>query len=230
MPKYKHGSRTIYQRTKIGPGGKKQILKTWWLDYYHNGKRIRESSDTVDRAEARKLLQQRLGQIADGKFTGPATDRVMFDELAEDFLNKYRANKRATLREASIRVNKHLLPFFGNKLFSKITTADVQAFIAKRQEEGASNGEINRELAALKRMFNLALHAEKISHKPYIPMLTENNTRKGFFERDDFNRLLAKLPDELRPVATLAYLTGWRVKSEILSLTWQQVDLEAEDS
>ncbi len=227
MPKYKHGSGTIYQRTKTGPDGKKQVLKVWWLDYYHNGKRIRESSGTTDRAEAQRLLQQRLGQIADGKFAGPAADRVTFEELAADFLNEYRANGRKTLREAMIRVNKHLLPFFGGKTAHKINTTDVREFIAQRQEEGAENGTINCELSAFKRMFNLAMQAEKMARRPHIEMLEMNNVRKGFFERDAFHRLLAGLPDELRPPLTLAYLTGWRIKSEILFLTWARVDLDA---
>jgi integrase len=57
-------------------------------------------------------------------------------------------------------------------------------------------------------------------------MLEENNTRKGFFERAEFEQLLARLPEGLRPVVTLAYAAGWRIKSEILSLTWDQEDLE----
>src|SRR3979490_3271067 len=99
MPKYRHGSGTIYQRTKIGLDGRKQILKTWWLDYYHEGERVRESSGTTDRAEARRLLQQRLGQIADGRFVGPAADRVIFNNMVEDVLNDYRVNGRKSLGE-----------------------------------------------------------------------------------------------------------------------------------
>ena len=38
MPKYKHGSGSIYRREKIGPDGTKQVLKIWWLDYYHQVK------------------------------------------------------------------------------------------------------------------------------------------------------------------------------------------------
>jgi integrase len=90
----------------------------------------------------------------------------------------------------------------------------------------ASNGEINRELAALRRMFNLGLEAEKISRKPKIRALVENNARSGFFEPRDFEALLAKLPPDLRPPITFAYVIGWRVASEVLTLTWDQVDLE----
>jgi hypothetical protein len=46
-----------------------------------------------------------------------------------------------------------------------------------------SNAEINRELTALKRMFNLAIQAGKLLQKPHIPLLKEDNVRVGFFGR-----------------------------------------------
>jgi integrase len=60
--------------------------------------------------------------------------------------------------------------------------------------------------------------------KPFIPMLREDNTRKGFFERTQFESVRDHLPGPLRAVATFAYCTGWRTKSEILGLEWRQVD------
>ena len=83
---------------------------------------------------------------------------------------------------------------------------------------------VNRELAALKRMFNLGLQAGKIQRKPYIPTLKENNARQGFFEHGEFVAFRNALPAYFKPVVTFAYYTGWR-KPEILSLRWNQVDL-----
>ena len=40
-----------------------------------------------------------------------------------------------------------------------------------------SNGEINRELQHLKRIFGLAMQAEKILRKPHVPLLEERNTQ-----------------------------------------------------
>ena len=76
-------------------------------------------------------------------------------------------------------------------------------------------------------MFNLALQSEKIIRKPHIPSLEENNARKGFFEQADYEAVLAKLLEHLRPIVTFAFHTGWRIRSEVLRLTWEQVDLEA---
>ena len=58
-------------------------------------------------------------------------------------------------------------------------------------------------------------------------MLEENNVRQGFFERWEFEVVLVKLPDCLKPPFTFAYRTGWRMLSEVLPLRWANVDLEA---
>jgi integrase len=57
-------------------------------------------------------------------------------------------------------------------------------------------------------------------------MIEVRNVRTGFFEETEFRSLLSYLPEELRPVAEFAYLTGWR-KQEILKLLWRQVDFAA---
>ncbi len=64
----------------------------------------------------------------------------------------------------------------------------------------------------------------KVASVPHIPLLAENNTRKGFFEHDQFLAMRRALPEHLRPVLTFAYYTGCR-RGEILALGWEQVDL-----
>ena len=89
----------------------------------------------------------------------------------------------------------------------------------------AAPGEINRELAALKRLFRLAKQAGRfVGDLPHVPMLAEHNVRRGFFERDQFDSVKGHLPAALRGVFEFAYLTGWRLASEILPLEWRQVD------
>ena len=135
MPRYKHGSGSVYKRGQ-----------TWWVAYYANGEQVCESAKTADKAEARRILQSRLGQLAEGRYTGPSAERVTFEDLAEGLLNDYRVNGKKSITDVAIRVRKHLLPFFNGKRAHNITTADVHTYIAGRQEEGASNGAINREL------------------------------------------------------------------------------------
>ena len=79
----------------------------------------------------------------------------------------------------------------------------------------------------MKRAYRLALQAGKLLHAPYVPMLRENNIRQGFFEREMFEAVRAELPEPLRPVVTFGYLTGWRIRSEVLPLQWHQTDRSA---
>src|SRR5215510_13969055 len=92
-----------------------------------------------------------------------------------------------------------------------VTTLDVNRYIAARQAAGAANATVNRELAALKRAYSIGCKAAKILVRPHIPMLSENNVRTGFFERDQFESVRVHLPPGLRGVVTFAYMTGWRV-------------------
>jgi len=75
--------------------------------------------------------------------------------------------------------------------------------------------------------YDLALQGGRLLHKPYIPMLLEDNVRAGFFEADAFEAMREHLPVPLRAVMTFAYYTGWRIGSEVLGLEWRQVDRSA---
>jgi hypothetical protein len=57
-----------------------------------------------------------------------------------------------------------------------------------RMQEEVVNTTINRGVSALKRLLNLGMKQSPplVDRVPYIPMLKENNTRKGFFEHDEY--------------------------------------------
>ena len=50
---------------------------------------------------------------------------------------------------------------------------------------------------------------------------------KGFFEHDQFMAILNRAPEHLQPVLECAYITGWRVHSEILTRQKHHLDLKA---
>src|SRR5262249_6928785 len=150
----------------------------------------------------KRLLKLREGDIARGVSVSPKAARVKFEELAQDMVNDYKVNGKRSLDELETRLRLHILPVFGSRRASSITTACVREFTAARKEAGASNGQINRELTHIKRAFNLGLQAAKILTMPYIPMLKENNIREGFFERAEFEAVRSRLPRHLQLVAT----------------------------
>jgi hypothetical protein len=117
----------------------------------------------------------------------------------------------------------HLTPYFHRRKMTEISVPLVRQYIVHRQAAKAKNGTINRELAWLKQMFSLAIDAGKLMTRPKIVLLAEDNVRQGFFEQAQFESMPKQLPDDLRPVVTFAYITGWRLKSEVLPLKWRQM-------
>jgi integrase len=195
----------------------------YWVAYWHRGKEYRESSESESESQARKLLKKRLGEMGSGKLVGPIEEKVTFEEIAEDLLRDYEVNKRKAVKIVQYPI-KHLRKSFALDKALDITTDRINAHIARRQEEGAKNATINRELAALKRMFSLAVQAGKLSSKPYIPTLEENNARQGFLDHGSFLVMRENLPAHLKDPVTFLYHSGWRV-SEMRELEWRDVDL-----
>jgi integrase len=188
---------------------------------------------TSNRNEAVSILKSRLADAAQGKPVGTAVERTTFDDLAGMLVDDYRANSRRSLKriagkdgDANSGALKHLRDFFQDHRVIDITTDRITAYVAHRQQEEAAPATINRELSALKRAFSLAVRAGKASTAPYITKLQENNVRKGFFERDQFEAVLGELPDYLRAAMEVAYITGWRVAAEILTRQKHHLDLE----
>jgi integrase len=221
--------------------------RTWMVRVFlgrdEKGKR-RDHSHTVHgtKKDAQKYLN---GYLRDRDLGVFATADAPVGELLDALLLDYKTNGKR-YDWASLVVRVHLRPFFSAMMASTIGTDQLQGYIAARQKPTtrtysvrgksdkkwtrkippASNGTINRELALLRRAFNIGKRASppKVSTVPTIRKLAENAARKGFFEHDAFVAVRRELPEEIRPVLTFAYFTGCR-KGEILGLRWPQVDL-----
>ena len=108
--------------------------------------------------------------------------KVRISELADDLIREYRINGRKSIDELEARWELHLKPFFGVLRAVEVTSQLVAHYIDARRQEGAENATINRELAALKRMFNLARQSTppKVNTVPYVAMLREGQHSDRF--------------------------------------------------
>jgi integrase len=206
--------------------GERVILPTYWIYYNNRGKQIKENSHSAKEADAWKLLKKRHGEMAEGKPVGPDVTRTTFEDMAAMVVADHKANGRRSTCRTKVAMD-HLREYFGQDRAIDITGDRITAYVARRQEENAAGATINGELSALSRMFVLAIRAGKAIQKPYIPRLRVNNARKGFFEAEQFQALLRHLPDDIKPVAVTAYVTGWRVHDEILTRQRHHLDLKA---
>jgi integrase len=206
--------------------GERKTAATWWVQYSVRGKRFRESSGSSNRVDAVKLLKRRIGDASQGRTIGPQAEKTRFKQLTQMLIDDYRANGRRSLKRMRASVG-HLLAFFGDEFAMDITGDRIASYIVYRQDEKAAAATINRELAALKRAFRLGEKVGKVIQRPEVSMLREDNRRKGFFEAEEYRAVLEHLPEDLKPVIQTAYITGWRIASEILTRQKHHVNLEA---
>src|SRR5262245_65292267 len=59
---------------------------------------------------------------------------------------------------------------------------------------------------------------------PRIRLLPESNARQGFADAKEVAAISRRLPRDLAYAVQLMFITGWRSRSEVLPLTWAQVD------
>ena len=60
-----------------------------------------------------------------------------------------------------------------------------------------------------------------------LQVLYSSGTEGESRQREQFERVHSHLSSPLQAVVHFAYLTGWRIRSEVLTLQWRQVDLKA---
>lgn len=212
--------------------------RIYYIRYYDGrGRRRLETTKSAKHEDAEKLLRKRLSAKDAGVLPEAAIGSLTLKDATGDLISDYKTNARKSLRDVESKITMHLLPFFGERRrMVSIGTPEIRWFIAERQDAGAKPAEINRELAALRRSFNLAVQAGRLMTRPHFPMLRECNTRRGFLDRDQIDRICTaleatetgddgrKTASELANVVRFAFATGWRTASEVLPLEWRHVD------
>ena len=186
------GTGSLYQRKDSA---------VWWIKYHRNGRSFRESTRTEDKRIATRILGKRLAEISTNTFVGPTHERITVGELADDLFRDYRINGRKTTDDVQTRWRLHIEPFFGSRRVMEVTSDLVAKYVDHRQSEHASNATINREMAALKRMFRIGMFATppKVFRLPKFPKLTEDNIRTGFLEDAQYKKADRILPRSLVP-------------------------------
>ena len=207
MGKYGFGS--IYRRNKI-----------WWVKWFVEGTPHYASSKSEKRADAVKLLKEKSTQKQEPK-------KVTVASLVDSAVEYYKEENPKSIEYAEAAA-KALRAFFKGWLAADVTTEKLLAYRKKRAAMGKATATINRELAFLRLAFNRAAKTTppKVIAVPKFPMVKENNARQGFIEPDQYARILAALPEEIKPLLVVAYHTGCR-SGELLKLKWSMVDLDA---
>lgn len=209
-------------------------MNAWVVDFKDGAGRRHVIRAGDNKTVALAMLNAKLKQIAlDGLSGLQSIEHKTFDEVAQEYLNHARANKRSWKRDEQLLNN--LKMFFGNnKQSSSFTVKEIEDYKAARlagdvrTERRAPNvATVNREVACLKHVFNKAIEWGYVRENPVrkVKLFKENNTRVRFLEPQERERLLPCCIEELRPVVIVALNTGLRL-GELLALTWADIDLD----
>ena len=173
---------------------------------------------------AEKALAVRKGEILQGRYQIRKRGNVRLDIFAKVYLDHAKTNKRSWQRDEGLL--KNLLPFFGNRLLSDINPFLIESYKKKRAGE-VKPATVNREIALLKHMYNLAIRWGRTAANPMrdVRLLREENVQERILSQEETEKLLGGCTEYSRPIVLTALHTGMRL-GEVLGLNWDQVDLK----
>jgi integrase len=197
----------------------------WWVKSYRNGKMVRTSLKTTDKAEARRLMKALVDRVPSTLSGTKDVPSVTWDTAAQDLLSYYRAYGTRDVIEAGYKV-KTLTEYFSGTPLEAIDAQAITAYVVKRKAQGMSNATCNIELSTLRKALRLAMEHGKLGQVPPVRTLKPGPPRAGFLERCQIGAICQGLDADLRVAVLIGFTFGWRIDSEVLTLSRSQVNLE----
>ncbi len=205
--------------------------KNWYSDFWYQGERYTKSWGAITKTVAKEKDRKYRTEVKEGKHEQKARP-ILFETFREKYLEHARVNKKpksATRNEVSIKM---LLPYFKGNLISTIHPFQVEQYKKDRLDKGASPATVNRDVACLRNMMNMAVQWGYLQINPVgkVKQLKEDNERMWPLTREEEDRLLwecDKRPQRLkylRNLVEVAIHSGMR-QDEIFNLKWVNVHL-----
>jgi integrase len=213
------------------------------------GQRYEIPAGTDDETRAHARLDEILDQIKRGiwqpprpvKPAPPRAAEPTLGEFADQWFQGIAPTLSARGREDYLwALNKHLLPFFTEKLLSEITVQTVDEYRQSKLDEGKLGGtSINKTIARLAQILDLAVEYGHIQANPARGKRRRAKSaapRRTYLETEQVMAVLAaagELDAESstryqrngrRAIMATLILTGLRA-GELCELRWQNVDL-----
>lgn len=155
------------------------------------------------------------------------------DITFESLYQKYKDYITPRIRESTastrfLMLDKHVLPFFKNRIVSDIEPADVAAWQTDMLNKGLSDTYVHNVNVYMKAVFNYAVEYVGLSQNPCKRLIGSLKTKKlNFWTPDEYKRFSEACKDNVEYFALfeLLYYTGMRV-GEALALTLNDIDFK----
>jgi integrase len=209
----------------------------WFYDFWWKGRRIKESTHQKNKALARQMEAARKTDLARGEAGLERRSCPEFRTFYEsEFLPWFQAthlDHPRTSRRHQVS-SRALLDFFSEWGLDEIDQGSVEKFKAWRIAQRSTvtgrvlrPATVNRELALLRAMFNLAVKQGLVKANPVrgVRFFREDNEQTRVVSYEEEERYLRAASTRLREVATLIVNTGMRPE-EVYRLRREDVHLE----
>jgi integrase len=214
-----HGDGRVYQPKKNG-----KRLQTWYFEIFFGGRR-KVGRGFRTRKEAEAALKAERKRKARGEYVPAEVEQLTVKTVLENYKKDLVGRGKKSLSSVKSRVQR-LTDALGHRRAIDLRTPDIDGYRHDRLSAGLNRATIDREVEVLRAAFRLALKREQVTKLPYFEFFNLDNIRQGFYEPEQTEKIIGKLPEVLAEVVRFASLAGWRI-SEILSLEWSSVDLRA---
>lgn len=211
-----------------------QIGENYYIDFYADGKRHRKVVGPKLHMAVEEKIKMRKKNKRGKYYIVERMEKTTFDQLMELY------KKEGDGKDYILQFEKVYLEYFKSRKLSTITRSDLFAFKDRikatpkqRGGEEVTESTVNRSLAGLRRLFHFAVSKEYLEESPFPKdpksglFFSEKASRgkRRYFTEDELRVILEASPVWLRPVISIAYLTGMRA-GEILNLKWKDVNFK----
>jgi integrase len=222
----------------IGKDGKPKREGPWFVQYPHardpeTGKiKYRTEKASFSKKKAEKIFRAKVDAFQEmEEFGVQVNPELTFSKLMDWGLSQDIMKAKASASDDRARA-VHLKSEFGNTKAAQITPLMVDNFRIKmkntnseRTDKPFSGTTINKMVSLGRRVYYLAMDAGMVKSNPFSRRGTFKEEPKGHYIPDqEFWNIYKHLPDYLKPVILVAYLTGMR-RGEIIELEWDRVNL-----
>jgi integrase len=201
----------------------------YWYDFWFEGQRYRQTTKLTNKTSAERAEAIRKAELAEGRAgiacRGPCPT---FESFVKNEFTPWSEKQHAAHPNTHERYQtsaKPLISFFGKLTLDAIKSRHVERFKLFRCGEISAAG-TNRDLAALRLMFNFANRLELVSRNPVkgVKFLPEGPGAMRAISHDEERRYMAAANPLLRDVATLIVETGMRPQ-EVFAIRPENVHL-----
>ncbi len=207
----------------------RRVGNSYYTDFKFQGQRIRKVMREARTADQAKRLEAQIrDRYFEGSYGNPAASHTLVDFAEKVWLPWCKDNRKSPKGYRNdLLYFRSIMSFFGNRTFAEIPSLLIERFKRQRLTDGLQPASVNRELAALSKIFRFAIQQAIATINPVsqVKKLIENNARTRFLSPAEEARLFDALllNPTLSTIVSLAIHTGMR-QGEILKLEWRDVD------